>query len=420
MNGQALLELLLAEFHDKFKSLHDFVPREACFPELENKINVAIGMRRTGKTYFIFQKIAQLIENGVSSTQILYLNLEDDRLLPLTQRKLAGLLDSFYSLYPEHHEKKCFLFLDEIQNVDDWALVVRRMFDSKQVEMYLTGSSAKLLSKEIATSLRGRSLATEIWPYCFREYLVAQHHVMQVKPYGAKIRDKLMQIFRHYLEVGGFPEVIDYDQGVRYQTLQDYVTIVTYRDIVERHNIANPEVSKYMIVTMIANVAKPFSINKFYHDLKSQGYKINKDSLYDYAQHIEDAFLVFSVPLYSESIRKVRVNPKKIYAIDTGLIRAMTFEHTKDLGRLFENLIYLDLRRQGATVYYYLTQERYEVDFLVHTRQGKKELIQVTWDMTNLETKQREERALASAMAELKIPGRIVTLDSYLRDGLNV
>lgn len=218
--------------------------------------------------------------------------------------------------------------------------------------------------------------------------------------------------------MGGFPEVIDYDQGVRYQTLQDYVTIVTYRDIVERHNIVNPEVIKYMIVTMIANVAKPFSINKFYNELKSQGYKINKDSLYDYAQHIEDAFLAFSVPLYSESIRKVRVNPKKIYAIDTGLIRAMTLEHTKDLGRLFENLIYLDLRRQGATVYYYLTQERYEVDFLVHTRQGKKELIQVTWDMTNLETKQREERALAAAMAELKIPGRIVTLDAYLRDGL--
>ena len=420
MNEQALIGLLLAEFHDKFKVLHDLVPRDASFPELKNKINVAIGMRRTGKTYFIFQKIAQLIQAGAALTEILYINLEDDRLLPLTRSKLAGLLDAFYSLYPENHEKKCFLFLDEIQNVDDWAIVIRRMFDSKQVEIYLTGSSAKLLSKEIATSLRGRSLATEIWPYCFHEYLVAQHQVIKTKPFGAKTRDKLMQTFRRYLEVGGFPEVIYYDQGVREQTLQDYVTIVTYRDIVERYNIVNPEVIKYMIVSMIANVAKPFSINKFYNDLKSQGYKINKDSLYDYAQHIEDAFLAFSVPLYSESIRKVRVNPKKIYAIDTGLIRAMTLDHTKDLGRLFENLIYLDLRRQGAKVYYYLTQERYEVDFLVHTRQGKKELIQVTWDMTDPETKQREERALAAAINELEIPGRIITRDSYLRDGLKL
>lgn len=420
MHEQDLLELLLAEFHDKFKLLHDVVPREACFPELENKINVAIGMRRAGKTYFIFQKIAQLIQEGVSLTEILYLNLEDDRLLPLTRSKLAGLLDAFYSLYPENHEKKCFLFLDEIQNVDDWAIVIRRIFDTKQVEMYLTGSSAKLLSKEIATSLRGRSLATEIWPYCFHEYLVAQHHVIQTKPYGAKIRDKLVQVFRQYLEVGGFPEVIHYLQGVREQTLQDYVTIVTYRDIVERYNIVNPEVIKYMIVSMIANVAKPFSINKFYNDLKSQGYKLNKDSLYDYAQHIEDAFLAFSVPLYSESMRKVRVNPKKIYAIDTGLIRAMTLDHTKDLGRLFENLIYLDLRRQGAKIYYYLTKERYEVDFFVHTLQGKKELIQVTWDISDPETKQREERALAAAISELKVSGRIITLDTYLRNGLQV
>ena len=377
-------------------------------------------MRRAGKTYFIFQKIAQLIQEGSSLTEILYLNLEDDRLLPLTRSKLAGLLDAFYSLYPENHEKRCFLFLDEIQNVDDWAVVIRRIFDTKQVDMYLTGSSAKLLSKEIATSLRGRSLATEIWPYSFHEYLVAQHHVIQTKPYGAKTRDKLMQVFREYLEVGGFPEVTHYDQGVREQTLQDYVTIVMYRDIVERHNVVNPDVIKYMIVSMIANVAKPFSINKFYNDLKSQGYKLNKDSLYDYAQHIEDAFLAFSVPLYSESVRKVRVNPKKIYAIDTGLIRAMTLDHTKDLGRLFENLIYLDLRRQGASIYYYLTEERYEVDFFIHTRQGKKELIQVTWDMSDPETKQREERALAAAINELKVPGRIITLDSYLRDGLQV
>lgn len=420
MNEQTVLPLLLAEFHNKLASLRNQVLREATFPNVDNKIKVAIGMRRTGKTYFIFQTIAHLIQNGVSLSEILYINLEDDRLLPFTREKLAGLLDGFYSIYPENHEKKCYLFLDEIQNVDDWAIVIRRYFDSKDVDMYLTGSSAKLLSKEISTSLRGRSLATEIWPYAFNEYLVAKKNVINKTLYGSKTRDQLMQAFRQYLEVGGFPEVTSYDQSAREQTLQDYVTIVTYRDIVERHNIANPAIIKYMIVSMIANVAKPFSINKFYNDLKSQGYKINKDCLYDYTQHIEDAFLAFSVPLYSESIRKVQVNPKKIYAIDTGLIRAMTLDHTKDLGRLFENLIYLDLRRQGLIIHYYLTKERYEVDFLVQTRQGKRELIQVTWDMVDHETKIREERALAAAINELNIPGRIITLDSYLRDGLQV
>lgn len=175
-----------------------------------------------------------------------------------------------------------------------------------------------------------------------------------------------------------------------------------------------------MIVTMLANVANPFSINKFYNDLKSQGYKVSKDTLYEYFQYIEDAFLVFAVPLYSESIRKVQSNPKKIYAVDTGLIRAFTLDYHKDLGRLFENLVYLDLRRQGLIVNYYLTKERYEVDFLAQTRQGKKELIQVTWDMADDETRIREERALEIAMKELNVPGRIVTLDSYLRDGVNI
>ncbi|HBI21977.1 MAG TPA: ATPase [Legionella sp.] len=418
MNEQALTELLLAEFHSKLQLLHDLVPRQALFPDIKNKINVAIGMRRTGKTYFIFQKIARLIKDGIPLSTILYINLEDDRLLPLTREKLAGLLDGFYSIYPENHEKKCYLFLDEIQNIEDWAIVVRRFFDSKHVEIYLTGSSAKLLSKEIATSLRGRSLATEIWPYDFSEYLQATDHSIDKSLYGSATRDKLAQAFRLYLEIGGFPEVVDYDQSTREQTLQEYVTIVTYRDIIERHKIANHSVIKYLIVSMIANVAKPFSINKFYNDLKSQGYKISKDCLYDYAQYIEDAFLAFSVPLYSESIRKVQANPKKTYAIDSGLVRAMTLDHTNDLGRLFENLIYLDLRRQGFTVYYYLTEARYEVDFLIKTPQGKKELIQVTWDMSDPDTKLREERALAAAMAELSIPGRIITLESYLRDGL--
>jgi len=420
MNDNDLVSLLLAEFHDRLQSIDAFVPRHARFPDADNKIKVAIGMRRTGKTYFLFQRMKQLLAAGISFQQVLYINLEDDRLLPLSRERLSGLLDGFYALYPENHDRKCFLFLDEIQNVDDWAIVIRRFFDTKKVDIYLTGSSAKLLSTEIVTSLRGRSLATEIWPYDFHEYLIAIEQQIDRSHYNFKTRDKLMALFRQYLDAGGFPEVVAYSQQSREQTLQDYATIVTYRDIVERYHIVNPAVIKYMIVSMIASVAKPFSINKFYNDLKSQGYKINKDVLYEYAQYVEDAFLIFSIPLYSESVRKSQANPKKIYAIDTGLIRAMMFDVTKNLGRLFENLIYLDLRRQGLIIHYYLTTARYEVDFLVQNRQGKKMLIQVTWDMDNPETQAREERALAVAMDELDIPGRVVTVASYLKTGLDL
>ena len=420
MNEHKLLARLLEEFHDNIKSLHDLVPRTAIFPNVKNKINVAIGMRRVGKTYFVFQKIKQLLDIGVELTQILYINFEDDRLFPLNASTLAGLLDDFYSLYPDNHEKPCYFFLDEIQNIDNWASVIRRFFDSKPVTIFLTGSSAKLLSKEIATSLRGRSLSTEIWPYDFNEYQVAINQVIDTRLFGAKTRDKLMKIFYQYLDTGGFPEVISYDSSIRDQTLQDYVTIVTFRDIIERHSISNTAVIKYMISTMLANVATLFSINKFYNDLKSQGYKIGKDSLYDYAHYLEDAYLLFSVPLYATSIRKVQSNPKKIYAIDTGLVRAMIFDMSKDFSHLFENLIYLELRRRGLEIYYYLTSNRYEVDFLVQTRKGEKELIQVTWDMTDDATRKREERALEAAILELGIPGQIITMESYLHHGLKL
>ncbi len=168
MDEIKVLQIILGEFYDKTEYLlKTIVVRDAKFPEAENKIKVVIGMRRAGKTYFLYQHILKLLSEGVSRSCILYINFEDDRLLPLDQQKLGKFIDAFYALYPENHEKKCYLFFDEIHVIDDWQLVVRRLHNTKNAEIFLTGSSAKLLSKEIATSLRGRSLATEIWPYSF-------------------------------------------------------------------------------------------------------------------------------------------------------------------------------------------------------------------------------------------------------------
>ncbi|OGV25816.1 MAG: ATPase [Legionellales bacterium RIFCSPHIGHO2_12_FULL_37_14] len=415
---QSLIQILIAEFQEKIFHLQNTITRKASFPKVDNKIKVAIGMRRTGKTVFIFQQISNLLQTGVSLSEILYINFEDDRLLSLTRNKLSEILDSFYSFYPENHQKKCYFFLDEIQNVEDWPIIIRRFFDTKLVDIYLTGSSAKLLSKEIATSLRGRSLSVEIWPFDFNEYLQAKDLHIDRTIMGAKTKDLLNQMLDKYLLCGGFPEVTNYESMAREQTLQEYVTVVTYRDIVERYQITHPAIVKYMIITLISNVASPFSINKFYNDLKSQGYKIGKDSLYEYTQYIEDVFLVFFVPLYSTSIRKVHTNPKKIYAIDPGLVRAMCLNYEQDFGHLFENLVYLDLRRKGYKVYYYLTKERYEVDFFIENTKGKQSLIQVVWDTSDRKTQDREERALSSAMQELKVSGYLVTKEMYLQGNI--
>jgi predicted AAA+ superfamily ATPase len=173
-----------------------------------------------------------------------------------------------------------------------------------------------------------------------------------------------------------------------------------------------------MITSIIHNAGKLFSINKFYQDLKSQGYQIGKDNLYEYAAYIEDAYLSFFVGVYDLSVRKAQVNPKKSYAIDPGMIRALTMEYERDLGRVFENIVYLDLRRLGHEVHYYLTSERYKVDFLVKASFGKKKLFQVALEVQDEKTKEREERALEIGMKELGVEGDLITLHSYLSRGI--
>jgi predicted AAA+ superfamily ATPase len=331
---------------------------------------------------------------------------------------LAKLVEAYYALYPENHDKKCYLFLDEIQNIEEWPLVVRRLHDSKNVEIFVTGSSAKLLSKEIATNLRGRSIAVEMWPYSLTEFLLAKKISIDRSLYDQKTKDKLAQAFRCYLTEGGFPEMTALDPTVQQKVLQEYIDIVIYRDIVERHNISNPSVIKYMILSKIHNVGKLFTINKFYNEVKGRGYAIGKDALYEYADHIEDAYLAFSIPLFDKSIRKVHTNPQNIYGIDPGMARAVSLDYENDLGRLFENIVYLDLRRLGYKIYYYLTAERYEVDFLVQTARGHKKLFQVVWDMSDPATRAREERALEAAKKELQVDGEIITLDTYLMKGI--
>lgn len=408
-----LLQTLLEEFHEKMKTFTGGIRREATFSTISDKIMVAIGMRRTGKTYLLFQTIQNLLKD-IPITRVLYLNFEDDRLCPMDQQQFAKLIDDFYTLYPENHDHLCYLFFDEIQNVEGWQIVIRRYFDTKKVKIYLTGSSAKLLSKEIATSLRGRSIATEVWPFSFGEFLDAKK-ILQPDDqlFGRRSLDKLREWLGIYLDQGGFPETVFLDKSDGMRVLQDYVSVVIFRDIIERHKITNISLIKYIIRTLIKNVGCGFSSNKFLNDLKSQGFSVSKTTIYDYLDYIEDAYLAFSVPLYSESLRKTQTNLKKVYAIDTGLVRAYTTSFSHNLGHHFENLIFLDLKRCRHEVYYYLTATRREVDFLTRNKEGEWRLYQVCWNMDDFKTLERETLALNEAEKELGLKGEIITPDTY-------
>ncbi len=416
---EKILATLIQEFRGQLPSAEESVKRDFKFPDVPDLIRVAIGIRRCGKTYLMYQKIRELIEVGVPLDQILFLNFEDDRLLPMDQKTLGKLLDTFYQLYPENHDRQCYLFLDEIQNVEGWQRVVRRFYDSKKVQIFLTGSSAKLLSKEIATSLRGRSISSEIWPYDFGEYCIAHGISYPSPPHGKKNLDLFYKHYCRFLSVGGFPAVQHLHDNERRTVLQSYVEAVVFRDIVERYKISNIQVIKYLIKTLIKNVATPFSVSKFYHDLKSQGVKVGKDTIYQYLEYLEDAFLAFRVPIFSESLRKSQLNPKKIYIADNGLVTSGRLGISLKLGNLFENQVYLDLRRKGKQVYYYKTQEGFEIDFVVKDQEGHFEMQQIVWDISDERTLEREERALKSAEKELGIKGKLITPQEKILEFLN-
>lgn len=412
----SLIETLLSDFHDALAETKNCVLRNFAFPNADKMIKVAIGMRRSGKTWFLYQHIHHLLAEGVPLSAILYINFEDDRLLPMSHKAMGTLLESFYTLYPENHQRQCYLFLDELQNIEDWQVVIRRFFDTRKVQIYLTGSSAKLLSKEIATELRGRSLAIEIWPYDFNEFLLAHEIKIPEKPIGKKALDMLGKSFLRFLSRGGFPAVQGLSSTIWRETLQNYVETVILHDVVERHGVTNIALLKYLTFSLLKNFSSSFSSNKFYNDVKSQNYQAAKDTIYNYMQYLEDACLIATVPVYTESFRRSQTTSKKIYTVDNGLIQANVYSQSDNTGRLLENQVYLDLRRQNKKIFYYITKSGYEIDFLTESPDGKRELIQVVWDTSDPKTREREERAIKEAEQELHIPGRIIDLESYLRN----
>lgn len=412
-----LLEYLIADFHER--PLPESTRREVVLPCLEGKVDTVIGMRRTGKTWLMYQQMQEYLEQGVEKERLLYINFDDERLQPMARTDLQRIPDVFYRLYPDNKKRRCYFFFDEIQNVEGWELFVRRLLDSEDVQLALTGSSARLLSREIASTLRGRSLTTEMFPFSFAEAL--RHEGIDPdsggnRPAGSGQRALYANRLEQYMIRGGFPEVQGIEARYRHQILQEYVDVVILRDIVERHSVGNIVPLRYLIRSLLGAPATLFSINRFHNDLKSQGIAVGKNTLHEYLEYLVDAYLLETVPIHSRSVRRQQSNPRKVYAIDTGLAQAFRHDAHIDQGRLLENMVFLWLRRQGLTITYLRTDAGYEVDFHAVTREGRRQLIQVSATMQEDSTRQREFRALEAAMEECDLDhGTIVTLNERSR-----
>lgn len=394
------LDRLIDDFQDR--ELPALCPRDRTLPRMAGKADVVIGMRRTGKTWFCYQQIEELLAGGVPKRRFLYVNFEDERLLPFSASDFQTLLDAYFRKVPESREEGAWLFLDEVQRIEGWDRFVRRVLDTERLTVVVTGSSSKLLATEIATSLRGRSLTTEIFPFSFGEFL--RFHEVDPSPpsLGSRTRSVLEKMVDRYLFTGGFPEVLPLEPDLRRRVLTSYVDVAILRDVVERHGVSNVTALRAMLRHLMSAPANRFSVNRFYGSLRSQGISVTKNALYEYVDHLTDAYLMFAVPLHTRSEAARRVNPSKMYAVDTGLLDAMAIPMTKDLGARLENLVFLHLRRKGLRPTYHLTASGAEVDFVLSSRPGAApDLVQACWNLTDESTRNRETTAIREAKEEL-------------------
>lgn len=395
---------IIADFHQR--PLPKVTSRNMLFEIVPHKIMAVTGVRRAGKTYFLYQIMQSLIEGGVSKQNILYLNFEDDRLSGITVKELSKILECYFELYPDKKKERAYIFLDEIQNIDEWERFVRRVHDSEDAQIFVTGSSAKLLSREIATSLRGRCINYEIFPFSLNEYL--KHKNIQINETSGS-KAKIKNVFSNYMKYGGFPEVVGYSERIWRKTLQDYISLILYRDVIERYQINNHSLVKYFIKHLLQNISSPLSVNKLFNDLKSQGFSVSKDTLHLYLSYIEDAYAFFTVPIFSNSLRVQQVNYRKLYCVDIGLSEASVLGITERQGALLENLVYIELRRDDLDeIYYYKTGSGQEIDFFVIHNKKRKQLIQVALNLDDSATRKRELGAIFEAMEELHLSSAMI------------
>lgn len=385
-------------------------PRQTGLACIPGKASIIIGVRRSGKSTVLNQEVDKWLSKGVLKENIFYINFFDDRLSGLKTIGLDIVLEAYYSLYPgKKNLETVYCFFDEIQVIPEWESFIDRILRTENVVVYLSGSSAKMLSKEMATQMRGRALAWELFPFSFKEY-TGHQNLKNDLPLNTQQRLFIENAFGEYWETGGFPEVAGMEKHLRIKIHQEYYNSILFRDLIDRYDIPHPRALNDLSRHLLANVASMYSINSLTGMLKSLGYGVPKSVIAEYISWFEDAYFLFTVRLYDASYRRSNANSKKIYCIDHALVRSITPGILTNSGHLLENIVFLALRRVTAEIWYYRTTGNREVDFIYRNKIGEPVLIQVCESILIPGTRDREIKALRAAMQELRITkGYIVT-----------
>lgn len=400
MEGE-LREILGLKLTDGLSAgIPDLTRREIRLPQVPGKAFSVIGMRRSGKSCFLWQCLADLLNAEIPREALVMLNLEDERLSGIDAGALSWLMEEYYRRHPQFRDcREVVFFLDEVQQVAGWEGFVRRAMDSERIRFFLSGSSAAMLSREVATSMRGRAMEVPVYPFGFREFLAHRNALPgeDWKRLPKSTRSELQAQLRDYLSVGGFPEALGIGERDRRQLLQGYVDVVILRDVIERHAVSNPTALRWLQRHLMGNPAGKFSIQKFYDDLKSQGIPVGKDTLHAFLGHLEDAFLICTTSLWTTSERQRMVNPRKAYPVDPGLIPVYERTGRANPGHALETAVLVELLRRGSVVHYARISGVGEIDFHATDSEGRETLIQVCAFADGEATMDRELRSLAAA-----------------------
>lgn len=391
----------------------ELIPRKKILPISLNKIITVPGVRRCGKSSRMEIVVNTLLAQGIKKDNILWIGFDDERLVALKSDELDQIIEAYREMYPDIAMEDVYMFFDEIQLIDGWEFFVLRLFKHYTKHIYISGSNATMLSTELKSALRGYPLEEETMPLSFKEFCVFNdvHPDSWLEADIARIRN----LFYEYNNVGGFPEVALIDNPlIKTKTLQSYFETMLLKDIAEHYGISKIPVLRYFIKRIMSNLTKPTSIRSLYGDIKSQGLKISKDDLYEWANYACDVFMFLRVQSYSKSLQKIESSLPKYYCIDNGLRDSVLLPQNEDNGKKLENTVFLQLYRNRSpydSIYYY--QGKGECDFVIQRGNDIVQLIQVTWVMIDEETRKREIKGLLEASHVTGCDNLIIITSDY-------
>lgn len=397
MNLRNIFQSIIALHQEEIPlSLHE---RSLQLPLNKQRIVTVTGVRRCGKSSLLHLTINRLLASGVDKEQILYIGFDDERLANMDVSDFDEILQAYRLMYPDRPLSSVYMFFDEIQIVKGWELFVLRVYKSYCKNVYVTGSTAQMLSGEMSSALRGWPDEYTEYPLSFKEFIAFKG--VKANRYTEEGAALMANMFKSYLLTGGFPQaVLANVETERVKLLQAYFNTMLFRDMIEHYNIsASPSVVRYFLKRVFNNITKPSSVNNIYNDLKSQGLKLSKDSLYQWLDYACNIFLLHKVPKYSKSIIKQSTSLSKYYVVDFALAKSVLLPQSEEEGKALENAVYMHLARhlnENEQIYYF--NEGAECDFVIANDEGVKELIQVCWELDEFNTP-RECGGLCAASA---------------------